>query len=135
MDVQTSIHPQSDDEPSGYINPGIETTHPFAVVYFGARQQGPHLSLGLLSDDDAVAFLDHLADVASGLAAKIRLHQAAAEVEPETADLAVWRVVCGCGYVVEGLRREAAERFALHHEDGDTHDPRLCLGNTSVVPS
>lgn len=75
MNVQTSIYPNAGDEPQGYINPGAEGGHPFAVLYFETGRTGPWLSLGQLSDDDAVAYLDHLADLASGLATKIRLAQ------------------------------------------------------------
>lgn len=76
MNVQTSIYPTAGDEPQGHINPGDETTHPFAVVYFDRMHgTGPWLALSQLSDDDAVSYLDHLADVASGLAARIRLRQ------------------------------------------------------------
>lgn len=82
MSVQVSIHLEPGDEPRGSINPGGSSQRPFGVVYLDSSYA--YLSLGQLTDDQAVAYLDTLADAASGLAAKIRLAQAAAQVQPET---------------------------------------------------
>jgi len=37
-----------------------------------------------------------------------------------------WRVLCGCGYVVENLTHEQAERFANQHRD-DEHEVSVAL--------
>lgn len=113
MDHRISLFPQPGDEPSSRMC-GTDGTIPVLSL---AGEHG-HVELAFHNLDAAVRYLDALADEATPLATKVRVHQQWGRDHG---------VTCGCGYVVEGLTRVEAERFASQHDDsnyGDC-DPRV----------
>lgn len=155
MSVSTYIDPMGDTLPVGNVNPGGRDDGPFVILRLDGPGGHGHLSLGQLPLDKQAAYLTALRDLCGDLLTRVEAAQHSAallaaveatEHDPEAAAQIrasypagspgpfVWRVVCDCGYAVEGLAREAAERFASQHGDED-HDPRVDLGDTSVVTS
>lgn len=93
MNFSTRIFPKPGDKPTGFMSP---TSRGAGIPVLNLGHVDTELQFSPWEYEDAVAYLEQLASAAKSLVGEVRLHLAAAEVDPmpgqkvASADLDIW---------------------------------------------